>query len=294
MAWLQIHLTTAKAQAPLVEQLLESLGALSVTLGDAGDNPLLEPAPGEQPLWEQTRITGLFPSDSDIEPLRQSLENGLTGQYAQLEVERLEDQVWERVWLDNFRPMRFGKRLWICPDNLRPDEQDAVVVELDPGLAFGTGTHPTTALCLTWLDGTAMTGKRIIDFGCGSGILAIAALRLGAELAIAIDHDPQALQASCDNAEKNGVLERLQVLGSDATLQEPADILLANILAGTLISLQPILTAGVKPGGKIVLSGILEDQWQSVATAFAGAFTFAPPVMQEEWVLLAGTRTNPV
>ncbi len=290
MAWLQILLTTAKAQAPLVEQLLEGLGALSVTLGDAGDNPLLEPAPGEQPLWEQIRITGLFPGDSDIEPLRQTLENGLAEQYARLEVERLEDQVWERVWLDSFRPMRFGKRLWICPDNLRPEEQDAVVVKLDPGLAFGTGTHPTTALCLAWLDGAAMTGKRIIDFGCGSGILAIAALRLGAELAIAVDHDPQALQATRDNAEKNGVLERLQVHGSETPLEEAADIVLANILAGTLIALQPILTAGVKPGGKLVLSGILEEQWQSVAAAFADAFTFAPPVMQEEWVLLEGTR----
>ena len=294
MAWLQIHLITAKAQAPLVELLLESLGALSVTLGDAGDNPLLEPAPGEQPLWEQTRVTGLFPADRDMEQLRQALENGLAGQYAQLEIERLEDQVWERVWLDSFRPMRFGTRLWICPDNLRPDEPDAVVVELDPGLAFGTGTHPTTALCLEWLDKTPLEGNRVIDFGCGSGILAIAALRLGAELAIAVDHDPQALQASRDNAEKNGVLERLQVRGSETPLEEPADILLANILAGTLIALQPILTAGVKPGGKIVLSGILEEQWQSVAAAFADEFTFAPPVMQEEWVLLEGIRRNPV
>jgi ribosomal protein L11 methyltransferase len=290
MSWLQIHLTTAKAQAPLVELLLESLGALSVTLGDAGDSPLLEPGPGEQPLWEQTRITGLFSGDTEIEPLRQALEKGLAEQYAQLEVERLEDRVWERVWLENFRPMRFGTRLWICPDNMRPEESDAVVVELDPGLAFGTGTHPTTALCLEWLDRTPLEGKRIVDFGCGSGILAIAALRLGADVAIALDHDPQALQASRDNAEKNGVLERLEVLGSDRSLEGPADILLANILAGTLISLQPVLAAGVKPGGKIVLSGILEEQWQNVADAFAGAFTFAPPTVLEDWVLLEGTR----
>jgi len=291
MTWLQAHLITDKTRAPLIELLFENLGALSVTLGDAADEALLEPKPGESPLWKQTRVTALFSGDTDADALRsainQALNRDTTGA---LTLERLEDQAWERAWLDNFHPMRFGQRLWICPAGQRPPTDDAVIVALDPGLAFGTGTHPTTALCLQWLDGQPLNGATVIDFGCGSGILAVAALKLGAGSAIAIDHDPQALEATQANAEKNQVLERLRICDNQQAPEEQADIVLANILAGALIELEPVLAMHTKPGGKIALSGILLEQAESVATAFQPHFEMQPPHQQEEWVLLEGRR----
>jgi ribosomal protein L11 methyltransferase len=288
MSWLQIHVTTTRERAPLVELLFEELDALSVTLGDAADQPLLEPQPGETPLWETVVATALFSGDQDSDRICAFLQERLPE--PQLRVERLEDRTWERAWLDAFHPMRFGERLWVCPNGMPPDDPDAVVVELDPGLAFGTGTHPTTALCLQWLDGADLAGKQIIDFGCGSGILAIAALRLGAAEVIAIDHDPQALQATRDNAEKNGVLHRLRIHNSDNPPEVQADILLANILAGTLIALAPILAVRIRPGGEIVLSGILQGQWPQVVDAYQGEFRMDPPAMLDEWVRLTGQR----
>jgi ribosomal protein L11 methyltransferase len=200
----------------------------------------------------------------------------------------LEDQVWERVWLEHFHPMQFGRRLWICPAGQRPAAQNAVIVELDPGLAFGTGTHPTTALCLEWLEGSDLAGNNLIDYGCGSGILAIAALRLGAANAIAVDHDPQALEATRDNAIKNGVHERLTVhLPADAPRQ-PSDLLVANILAGPLIELAPRLCGLLKPGGRFALSGILADQGAAVAAAYAPFATLGPRHQRDDWILLHG------
>lgn len=288
MSWLQIHVTTPREQAALAELLFDELGALSVTLGDADNQPLLEPKPGETPLWETVVVTALFGGDRDGDSICAFLEQRLPG--IQSRSERLEDRAWERAWLDAFHPMRFGQRLWVCPSGALPDDPNAVTVELDPGLAFGTGTHPTTALCLQWLDGVELRNKRIIDFGCGSGILAIAALRLGAAEVIAVDHDPQALQATRDNAERNGVLARLQIHESDDTPAIEADILLANILAGTLVELEPLLAKRVKPGGMIVLSGILQGQWPQVVDAYRGEFRMDPPALLDEWVRLTGQR----
>ncbi len=289
--WLQIHLTTTKDKAPLVELLLEGLGSLSVTMEDAEDEPMLEPAPGETPLWSQTKVTGLFPEESDPERLVKIIREHLEpNSILDLKAEHLADRVWERVWLDDFHPMQFGQRLWIAPDGQIPEAQNAITVQLDPGLAFGTGTHPTTALCLNWLDQADIKGKTILDFGCGSGILSIAALLLGAKEVIAIDHDPQALEATADNAQKNRVRDRLTILHSEQPLKTVADITLANILASTLIELEPLLARHTRSGGEIILSGILEEQTDSVIAAFTKDFALQSPIIQDGWGLLHGHR----
>jgi ribosomal protein L11 methyltransferase len=291
MSWIQVHITTNKDEAPFIELLLENLGALSVTLEDAGEEPLLEPNPGEFPLWQRTKASALFPGENDARQLRHIIRNTLRQDLTyELTVEQLADQVWERAWMDSFRPMRFGRRLWVCPDGMPPDDPDGVVVEMDPGLAFGTGTHATTALCLEWLDGTDLQGKQIMDFGCGSGILAIAALRLGAGRAIAVDHDPQALQATRDNGVKNDVLPRLSIYGTEEIPDVQNDVLLANILAGTLVELEPVLSTKVKSGGKIVLSGILQEQAEEVLRSYQSQFLMATPKELDGWVLLHGTH----
>jgi ribosomal protein L11 methyltransferase len=289
--WLQIHLTTDKRTAPLVELLLDCLGAVSVTMEDAQDEPMLEPPLGETPLWSQTRVTGLFPEDCDQKTVVAHIREELKKQsIIDITVERLEDQVWERVWMEGFKPMQFCERLWIAPDGQTPNAPNAITVQLDPGLAFGTGTHPTTALCLKWLDQADVAGKTVLDFGCGSGILSIAALLLGAKEVIAIDHDPQALEATEDNAEKNHVGEKLTILHSEQPLEVVADITLANILASTLIELEPLFARHTKSGGKIILSGILEEQADSVASAFRNNFSIQPPKNEKEWLLLQGQR----
>jgi ribosomal protein L11 methyltransferase len=291
MPWIQTHLVVDKSRAPLIELLFENLGALSVTLGDAGDEPMLEPAPGETPLWSATRVTGLFSGDTDIDGLRSAINQALnreTGQQLQLEV--LEDRDWERAWLERFRPMRFGKRLWICPSGHRVEQPDAAVVDLDPGLAFGTGTHPTTALCLEWLDGAALASRTLIDYGCGSGVLAIAALKLGAAHAIGVDHDPQAILASRDNAQRNGVSERLELFLDRDFRATPAPLVVANILANVLVELQPRLGPLVAPGGELVLSGILREQAEEVIDAYRDTLRFDEPVERDGWVLLHALR----
>jgi ribosomal protein L11 methyltransferase len=293
MPWLQAHLTVGKEQAPLVELLFENLGAVSVLLGDAADEPMLEPGPGETPLWTRTRVTGLFEGGTDPDALRSAIGQTLQAELGSgLELEVLEDREWERAWLDGFQPMRFGRRLWVCPHGLAVDQDDAVVVRLDPGLAFGTGTHPTTALCLEWLDGAALGGKTVIDYGCGSGILAVAALKLGAARVIGIDHDPQALLASRDNAAANGVADRLTLLASDAPDPAPADVVLANILANVLIDLASRIAPLVARRGELVLSGILADQWPAVANAYADGLDFDQPELKDGWVRLHGRRTD--
>ncbi len=291
MPWIQAHLTTDKEQAPLIELLFEELGALSTTLVDAEDEALLEPPPGELPIWQRTRVSGLFEGNLDSDDLRNRINQTLKRDVTRtLTLEVLEDQAWERAWLDDFTAMRFGQRLWICPDGKLPDAPNAVVVELDPGLAFGTGTHPTTALCLGWLDHHPPHDQVVIDFGCGSGILSLAALKLGARQLHAVDHDPQALQATADNAAKNGVADRLQIYPEGTHPSVPADLVMANILAGTLIELQPLMTSLTRPGGRLILSGILEEQAQRVMDAYAQEFSLDPPQQQEEWILLSATR----
>lgn len=297
MPWLQITLATDREHATLLEAALENIGALAVTLGDAGDEPQLEPPPGATPLWGQVLVNALFEPDAASRQDAEALVASLTGHLAAPpRYERIEDQAWEHTWRDDFAPTRFGERLWVCPRGERPvDEQlDQVIVELDPGLAFGTGHHATTALCLKWLDGAALTGTRLIDYGCGSGILAIAALKLGAAQALAVDHDPQALEATQANASENGVADRLRCLAAEdmppGLPEERADYLVANILAGPLIELAPRLAALVHPGGALALSGLLFDQVGSVTAAYAPWFDLEPPEIQEDWVLLAGRR----
>jgi len=291
MPWLQAHLEVEKSRAPLVELLFEQLGALSVTLVDARDEPMLEPPPGAMPLWRDTRVTGLFDGNTDADHLRARIDEVLDKENSHgLTLEILEDQAWERAWLDYFQPMRFGDNLWICPTGRELDQPDATVIHLDPGLAFGTGTHPTTALCLEWLDGADLQGKTIIDFGCGSGILAIAALKRGAARAVAVDHDPQALTATRGNARRNGVLERLETLSPEEFQPLRADLVLANILANVLIELAPLIKSLVRPGGDLVLSGILHHQAEDVARAYRSDIELQPPAQQDEWIRLEGRR----
>jgi ribosomal protein L11 methyltransferase len=291
MAWLQLSLEASESQVPLLEQLFEQLGALSVTLVDASNQPLLEPSPGEEKIWQQTRVIALFEGSAPIDELRTALNLALERDISRhLRIEPLEERVWERVWLEHFKPMPFGRRLWICPAGHSPPVRDAVILQLDPGLAFGTGTHPTTALCLEWLEGQDLTDSSLIDYGCGSGILAIAALRLGAATAVAVDHDPQALQATRENAQKNHVLEYLTIHPPTATPAGPHDLLVANILAGPLIELAPHLCGLLKPGGRFALSGILEGQADQVEAAYAPFAELGSRRQREEWVLVQGLR----
>ena len=294
MPWTQIHITAGKSEAPFVETLLEGLGALSVTLTDAGDEPQLEPAPGEEKLWSETIITGLFDVTSDRNRLKQAVQQAAGFQDIQLKIETelLQDQPWERVWMENFHPMRFGQRLWVIPGDQQPpsDALDAVTMMLDPGLAFGTGTHATTSLCLQWLDSIDLHGRSVIDYGCGSGILGIAALLLGAKSVTGIDHDPQALTASRQNADENGVGQHLTLLPVGEPVGKPCNILLANILASVLVELAPQLTEMVKSGGRIALSGILHDQAEMVQQAYRKNFELDPPQQLDDWILITGTR----
>lgn len=293
MPWIQAHLIVAKDQAALAELVFENIGAVSITLGDARDEPVLETLPDEIRLWSLVKVTALFEfSDSLSDDIRQHINQAFNRDISQqLDIEILEDQDWERNWLKYFKPMQFGDKLWICPSGQQITADHAIIIELDPGLAFGTGTHPTTALCLNWLDQQSLQGKSVIDYGCGSGILAIAALKLGARQAIAIDYDPQALKASQSNAEKNQVADKLILMDTSNPPQQQADILIANILAGVLIELAPQLTNLVKAHGQIVLSGILSEQADSVIAAYRDAFSMKPIVEREGWVRLEGQKT---
>jgi ribosomal protein L11 methyltransferase len=302
MPWLQLTLIIDRDREAAAEAALEHAGALAVTLDDAADDPLaapvLEPAPEATPLWRRVRLTGLFDDDDHGRAQAEAAAAELAGQSLEPpRITRLDDRPWERVWLEGIVPQRFGRRLWVCPLNQRVDDPGAVVVDLDPGLAFGTGHHPTTALCLRWLDGTDLAGTQVLDYGCGSGLLAIAALKLGAAAAVAVDHDPQALEATADNAAANGVADGLAVLTPEqfsAATDRPGtfDIVIANILAGPLIELAPMLTAQVRAGGHIALSGILEHQVEQVGSAYSDAVTLAPPELLEDWALLHGRRRN--
>lgn len=289
MSWLQVRLALTPAQAETYEDLMLELGAVSVTFMDAEDQPIFEPDLGTTPLWSQTHLLALFEGDTDATALEQRVQllaNGLT-----YEVERLEDQEWERSWMDNFQPMRFGQRLWIVPSWHEAPEPDAVNLLLDPGLAFGTGTHPTTSLCLQWLDGEPVAGRQVLDFGCGSGILAIAALLLGAERAVGTDIDVQALEASRENANRNGIDPARFPLYLPADLPaEPADVVVANILAGPLVGLAEQITRLTRIGGRLALSGILAEQAEDVRAAYAGCFDLEPTATLDGWVRISGTR----
>jgi len=294
MPWIQLKINTTGEHAETLSDALIESGAVSVTFQDTHDNPVFEPLPGETLLWGDTDAIGLFDAETDMDDVIAMLEQEpLLGKGFVHKIEQLEDKDWEREWMDNFHPMRFGQRLWICPSWRDVPDPTAVNVMLDPGLAFGTGTHPTTAMCLEWLDGLDLQGKTVIDFGCGSGILAIAALKLGAASAIGIDIDPQAIQASRDNAQRNGVSERLSLyLPQDQPANLSADVVVANILAGPLRELAPLISVLPVASGHLGLSGILASQAEGVAQAYSDLFELDPVAEKEEWCRITGVKKH--
>ena len=298
MSWQQFVMDLGDLDPDRAEAVFLRFGALSVTLTDAADNPVLEPAPGEAPLWRDTRITALFSADADLSALEYALLDAFALEQLPVHrVETLDDRAWEREWLRDFRPMRFGRRLWVCPGDMQAGQEDAVVVRLDPGLAFGTGTHPTTSLCLEWLDGMDLAGRTILDYGCGSGVLAIAALKLGAQHAAAMDIDPQAVVATRANSARNGVAHSIELLGSDDAIEGEFDVIVANILAGPLVELVHSITSRLSGGGKLALSGVLSEQVLDIMHAYKPWIRFEKPVLREQdgqsWALLSGTRIQP-
>jgi ribosomal protein L11 methyltransferase len=276
--------------AERVEEACFEFGALAVSYTDQRDDPILEPAPGEFRLWPHSRLQALFPFDCKPQEIVAGLAHVLRVEPKQIAVETLADKVWEREWLRDFHPMCFGQRLWVAPHHSHVHTQGAVIVRLDPGLAFGTGTHATTAMCLGWLDEHAREGQVVIDYGCGSGVLAVAAVKLGARTAYAYDIDPQALTATRDNAAANHVVDQVRVVESDDALPKGADILLANILCGPLCDLAPRFADLTAPGGKIVLAGLLEAQADEVTRAHAPWFDISPFATRDGWTALTGIR----
>lgn len=291
MPWLQVRLAISPEQAETYEDALLEVGAVSVTFMDAEDQPIFEPELNTTPLWSHTHLLALFEADTDAEHVLAHLRLLTDAELPEHMSEVIEDQDWERSWMDNFQPMRFGQRLWIVPSWHAAPEPEAVNLLLDPGLAFGTGTHPTTALCLEWLDGQDLNGCDLLDFGCGSGILAIAALLLGAEQAVGTDIDVQALEASRDNAGRNNIApERFELYLPEDMPPQQADVLVANILAGPLVALAPQLATLVKTGGRLALSGILAEQGEEVAAAYADTFELDPIANRDGWVRITGRR----
>lgn len=292
MPWQQLKVRVPEARAALVEELLSELGAVSVTLQDGEDQPVFQIDPGTTPIWRNTEVVGLFEHDVPIHAIVTELRaRAHLNATDEIVTEEVADTDWERVCMQDFKPMRFGERVWICPSWETPPDPSAVNIMLDPGLAFGTGTHPTTALCLEWLDRQDLIGKTVIDYGCGSGVLAIAAALLGAARVIAIDNDPQAIIASESNRELNQITPgQLSVHLPGVEGHPQADVLVANILSGPLEQLTPIIAALVKPGGKLILSGVLSQQTQSLVDSYQEFFTMLVPVTREEWVRVEGVR----
>ncbi len=288
MKWLQIHITVDQAQVDFTETLLSSLGAVSVTLDDAENQDLLEPLPGETPLWNKVIVTGIYAQDEGEEIDVAALETFIRAQMpdAPLRSEFLEDQVWERSWMDYYEPIQIAEKFWIVPEWLEPPEADAVNIKLDPGLAFGTGNHASTFLCPQWLGKTNVKDKVVIDYGCGSGILGVAALLLGAKKVYATDIDPQAVLATKQNAELNGVLKNLYVglpeEFNETIGNEKADILVANILAGPLMMLAPEFATLIKSEGEFALAGVIEEQVAEVSSVYSEFFDIVQVEKREE------------
>ncbi len=292
MPWIQLRLSADEETAEKYSDWLMACGAQAVTFIDSKDTPIYEPLPGdEQIYWSDTVVMGLYDASHDMDKVIAYLQRIHPDKAAmQYKLEQLEDKDWEREWMDNFHPMQFGQRLWICPSWREVPDPQAVNVMLDPGLAFGTGTHPTTALCLTWLDSLDLSNKTVVDFGCGSGILSLAALKLGAKEVIGIDIDPQALQASKANAERNNVADRLSLYLPANQPSIKADVVVANILAGPLRELAPVIMEFVAQGGQLALSGILEEQAQALQQLYGQWCKMNPIVIQDEWALLSGYK----
>lgn len=291
MAWQQVKINVKAAYAEEVGDVLSDFEAQAVTFLDAKDTPMYEPKPGEVMLWPDTQVIGLYDAQDDISHVISHLKETFSKD-TQIEcvIDQLEDKDWEREWMENFHPMQFGRRLWICPSWRDVPDPSAVNIMLDPGLAFGTGTHPTTALCLEWLDQADLQGKTVVDFGCGSGILAIAALLLGAKEVIGIDIDPQAIQASRDNAERNSVSDRLSLYLPENQPCIQADIVIANVLAAPLKELSDTISEFCAKDGYLVMSGILAEQAISVMNVYDQKFKFSPVKQQGEWIRLSACK----
>ena len=297
MPFLELSLVVRTEQQPGTEEALNDLGAQAITLRDANaqtpdEQAIFEPGVGELPLWPTITLNALFDASADRRGLAAALGELLPWlEPDQLTFADVADADWERAWMDQYKPMPFGQRLWIYPWNIEPPEDDAsIVVRLDPGLAFGSGTHPTTALCLEWLDSLSLAGQTVTDFGCGSGILAIAALKLGALRATGVDNDPQALVASADNAMRNGVDQQLTLFLPQDNTAEPADVFVANILAGPLSELAPTFAAAAKPGAPFAISGILTGQQDELLQRYAEWFDNLRVDTREDWVRISGRR----
>ena len=297
MKWLQIHITVDQAQVDFTETLLSSLGAVSVTLDDAENQDLLEPLPGETPLWNKVIVTGIYAQEEGEEIDVDALMTFITAQMpeAPLRHEFIEDQEWERTWMDAYEPIQIADKFWIVPEWMESPDPEAVNLKLDPGLAFGTGNHASTFLCLQWLGKTDVKDKIVIDYGCGSGILGVAALLLGAKKVYATDIDPQAVLATQQNAELNGVLENLFVGLPDEFNEEfkarKADVFVANILAGPLMALAPEFATLIKSEGEFALAGILEEQVADVSSVYSEFFDILEVEKREEhWCRISGKR----
>ncbi|MEQ1620214.1 MAG: 50S ribosomal protein L11 methyltransferase [Methylococcales bacterium] len=291
MAWQQISVITDEDSAPKLADYFDSLGAVSVTYMDAEDEPVYEPAIGETKIWSNTQVIALYELDAQPELIKSQVIKKFA--HAPLHnwlIEDIQDQAWERAWMEYYHPMKFADRLWVCPTDQEQIEPGTVCLTLDPGLAFGTGTHPTTALCLEWLASHDLTGKTVIDYGCGSGILAVAAILLGAKEAHAVDIDPQAITATQDNAIKNNVLDKIHTYLPEQFKTFQADVVLANILAKPLIEMSEQISNLVSLNGELVLSGILHEQAESVRTAYQPYISLNPPVQQEDWIRLEGVK----
>ena len=288
MYWTNVSASSTKGRLDVLEAWFWDHGAVSVTVEDGLDKPIFEPPPGEHPLWDEVMVTGLFESNISIENLTMELARD---NYKLEDVARLDDRAWEREWLSRFKPMQFGRRLWVCPTGFSLEPGGKVIIELDPGLAFGTGTHETTRLCLEYLDAIEVGGLDVIDYGCGSGILAIASALLGAKKVTGIDNDPQALTATTENAKRNLVTVDTHLPG---IALEPSDIVLANILAQPLVELAPMLVETMKPDGLLILSGIMSSQADWVIQAYVELVELVELVDRTElngWVRLVWKRT---
>ena len=292
MTYWQFSLNCRASELERAEGLLLELGALSLSIGDAGDEPIYEPLPGETPCWSESVLTATFDAERDPEILWQQISSALPADLAaSLRRHALEERDWEQVYKNHFRPVECAPGLWIVPSWAEPPAAAATVIELDPGLAFGTGSHPTTALCLAWLAANPPRGRQVIDYGCGSGILAIAALKLGARDVVAVDIDPQALDATRNNVDVNRIdRQRVRVTAPDAIGDARADLLIANILAGPLIELAPRFAALIRPGGQILISGILISQLDDIQSAYRDQFTFDRAEKRGDWASIGGTR----
>lgn len=294
MSWLQLRLDTRPDQVEVLEELMLATGSVAVTMEDNADQPVLEPGVGETPLWHQIRMTGLYAADTDMGAVLADFPDDIL-KYSNYRVEILEDKDWEREWMTHYQPMQFGQSFWVCPSWIAPPDPKATTLLLDPGLAFGTGTHPTTALCLTEIAGMQLQGRNVVDYGCGSGILGVAALLLGAADVLAVDNDPQALVATADNAERNGIEPpSLTVVLPDnvnfGIHAGKAELVIANILAGPLASLSDTLLSLLKPGGCLLLSGLLANQAEQLCAHYAGRIDISVAGEKDGWVCLLGVK----